>query len=84
MKVRLQDFLFPYRNTPHSITGKAPTELIFGRRLTCLLDYIRPNTKPSLQFKQFQANIDSDQRTPDYKPGEAVYTRAKNKDYIGE
>lgn len=37
-KLRLQDFLFTYRNTPRTATGKSSTELMFGRRLTCLLD----------------------------------------------
>ena len=29
----VQRYLNAYRNTPHSITGKAPSEMLFGRKL---------------------------------------------------
>ena len=29
----LQDFLFQYRTTPHTVTGKSPAELLMGRKL---------------------------------------------------
>ena len=32
-KTEVQRYLNAYRNTPHSITGKAPSEMLFGRKL---------------------------------------------------
>ena len=34
LQARLSRFLFQYRITPHSSTGKSPAELLMGRRLT--------------------------------------------------
>ena len=31
-KVELRKYLVAYRNTPHSITGKTPAEMLFGRK----------------------------------------------------
>ena len=32
-KTEVQKYLTSYRNTPHSITGKSPSEMLFGRKL---------------------------------------------------
>ena len=40
----LDRFLFNYRLTPHSTTGVAPAELMFGRRPRTRLDLLRPNS----------------------------------------
>lgn len=32
-KRELQNFLFQYRNTPHTVTSLSPTELLMGRKL---------------------------------------------------
>ncbi|XP_037915018.1 uncharacterized protein K02A2.6-like [Hermetia illucens] len=46
---RLRTFLFTYRNTPHSFTGKAPSEFLLGRRLRTLFDNLKPTAKKSTQ-----------------------------------
>jgi len=38
-----QDFLLSYRTTPHSLTGKTPSEMVFGRRIRTVLDLTKPN-----------------------------------------
>ncbi|CAB0005138.1 unnamed protein product [Nesidiocoris tenuis] len=48
---KVDEFLFTYRSTPHSTTGRSPAELIFGRRLTSPFDLL----KPDLKRKQDQA-----------------------------
>ncbi|XP_061705289.1 uncharacterized protein K02A2.6-like [Cydia pomonella] len=77
LKKRLEHFLFAYRITPHSTTGKAPGQLMFGRQLNCLLDNARPSAKRSLQYRQIQANVNSADQTPNYRPGDAVYVRSR-------
>ena len=44
----LQDFLFQYRVTPHTVTGMSPAELLMGRKLRDKL--------PQVEFKQIASN----------------------------
>ena len=39
---RLDQFLFSYRNTPHTTTGYSPAQLLLGRRLRSKLDLLVP------------------------------------------
>lgn len=43
-KRELQDFLFQYRNTPHTVTSLSPAELLMGRKLRDKLPRARPPT----------------------------------------
>ena len=43
METRVSKFLFHYRLTPHTSTGRPPAELLLGRRPRSLLDNIKPN-----------------------------------------
>nr|XP_037876654.1 uncharacterized protein K02A2.6-like [Bombyx mori] len=54
---RLLEFLFTYRNTPHSSTGKSPAEMMFGRQLNCILSNIRPDKRRLMQYLQVKENI---------------------------
>lgn len=74
-KQKLQNFLFTYRITPHSSTGKSPGEMMFGRRLSCVLSNVRPNAKRHLQKRQIEANIMTDQETPIYPAGTPVFMK---------
>ena len=38
---KVQQFVFSYRNTPHSTTGMSPAELLIGRRLRGRLDLLK-------------------------------------------
>jgi hypothetical protein len=42
-ELNLHRFILTYRITPHATTGSAPSELLQGRRLRCLLDLVRPD-----------------------------------------
>ena len=38
---KVQQFVFSYRNTPHSTTGMSPAELLIGRRLRGRLNLLK-------------------------------------------
>lgn len=77
VKSRLLEFLFAYRNTPHTTTGKSPSEVMFGRRLNCLLSNIRPDHRRALQYQHVKENIQFGAKTPNYMPGDDVYIRTR-------
>ena len=59
IQTKLSRFLFKYRITPHSTTGQAPSELMFGRRLHTHFDNLHPdlnNKVRASQEKQKQAH----------------------------
>eukprot|EP00731_Ephydatia_muelleri_P021050 Em0013g777a len=43
VELRLQRFLLSYRNTPHKSTGRAPAEMLMGRKLRTKLDLLKPD-----------------------------------------
>ncbi|KAI0986203.1 hypothetical protein GJ496_007654 [Pomphorhynchus laevis] len=45
----IQQFLMTYRNSPQGSTGKAPAELLYGRRLKTIWDRLRPTTQTTVQ-----------------------------------
>ena len=51
---RLADILFHYRNTPHSVTGKTPTELFLRRALRTRLACLKPSLQTTVQKRQQQ------------------------------
>ena len=52
LETRLSRFLFKYRNTPHTVTGLTPAEVIFGRRLRTYLDNLKPDIERRAYYKQ--------------------------------
>ena len=44
LQLTIDKFLFNYRMTPHSSTGKTPSELMFGRKLRSRLDLLWPSS----------------------------------------
>lgn len=46
LATRLAHFLFQYRNTPHTMTGRSPAELLLGRKPRTLLHLLHPATEP--------------------------------------
>ena len=52
LQQRVSKFLFKYRLTPHSVTGVAPSELLFGRRIRYRLDSWFPDTSQRVQSQQ--------------------------------
>ena len=43
LHIRIARFLFSYRITPQSTTGRSPAELLFGRHLRSKLDFAHPD-----------------------------------------
>ena len=43
IKMLISRFLFSYRNTPHTQTGKAPSELLFNRKVNTRLSLLKLN-----------------------------------------
>lgn len=77
IETRLARFLFHYRTTPHSTTGRSPAELLMGRCLRSPLDLIQPDAAEKVRQKQDQQKQNYDQHTKDrpVKLGDAVFAR---------
>ena len=52
LPARLQRFLFTYRITPQTTTGRSPGELLMGRKMVSALDLIKPNLSRRMREKQ--------------------------------
>lgn len=63
----LRNFLFTYRTTPHTTTGKAPCELFLGRSLRTKLTLLKPEPRPS--------QSSSPAVLKGFKEGDKVYVR---------
>lgn len=48
----LNDFLLTYRTTPHSTTGRTPSEMLYGRRIRTKLDLIKPDLGEKILRRQ--------------------------------
>ena len=77
LETRLSRFLFKYRITPHTVTGVAPAEVMFGRRLRTHLDSLKPNLSKKVNHgKEHQKHWYSlrvNQR--EFRVGDLVYAR---------
>ncbi|KAM7287375.1 uncharacterized protein ISCGN_031066 [Ixodes scapularis] len=75
---RIVRVLFTCRTTPHSLTGRAPAELLMGRRWKTALDSLRPDPRGKVQFRQLRRKVYSDRSAraePVSRPGDAVWAR---------
>ncbi|XP_037924372.1 uncharacterized protein K02A2.6-like [Hermetia illucens] len=72
---RLRTFLFTYRNTPHSFTGKAPSEFLLGRRLRTLFDNLKPNVRREMHFKHVKQNLQAEQSNREFQPAQPVFVK---------
>ena len=52
LETRVARFLFTYRITPQTTTGVSPSELLFGHRLRCHLDFLRPSIDAKVRQNQ--------------------------------
>ena len=52
LAVQLNEFLFRYRITPHTTTGRTPAELLMGRRLRSRLSLLLPNAASKVHKAQ--------------------------------
>ena len=54
---KLTTFLLAYRNTPHSTTGEAPSQLFLGRRLRTRLDLLKPDLRLKISNRQIDQTV---------------------------
>lgn len=52
LKHKLANFLIMYRSTPHSVTGKTPSELFLKRHIRTRFTLLKPDLAKSVQEKQ--------------------------------
>ncbi|XP_061105010.1 uncharacterized protein K02A2.6-like [Conger conger] len=81
---RLSRFLFKYRLTPQSTTGRTPAEMLLGRRPKSRLDLLRPNIKAKVERKQEKQKERHDQhaRERQLEPDDHVYVRNFNNNSV--
>ena len=51
IETKLSILLFNYRITPHSVTGKAPSELLLNRQLRSAFHFLRTDQQLSQEFQ---------------------------------
>ena len=54
---RLAQFLFEYRSTPSSVTGRAPAELLLKHQMRSKLDLLKPNFIARMESQKVEAAI---------------------------
>lgn len=59
-QTQISRLLFHYRTTPHEVTGRAPCELLTGRRFKTPLDVLRPSLQSSVLLKQLKQKLYTD------------------------
>eukprot|EP00731_Ephydatia_muelleri_P001377 Em0001g1377a len=70
----LSRFLFQYRLTPHSTTGRSPAELLLGRKPRSHLDFIFPSVEHHVTKNQERQKENHDVHTKrSFQVGEEVY-----------
>ncbi|XP_041970711.1 uncharacterized protein K02A2.6-like [Aricia agestis] len=71
----LSRFLFTYRNTVHSTTGRESAVALLGRRLHGRLDLLRPDTEELVRDRQLVSERRRDARPRGVAAGDAVLFR---------
>ena len=77
MEVKLQRFLFDYRRTPQSTTGKSPIEILNNRKMRSRLDLLYPSLQGKIHRKQKLMKETNDRRTHEqhFEAGDSVYIK---------
>lgn len=57
LDLRLQQFLFSYRNTVRRSTGRTPSMLMFGRPLRSVLDQLKPDVVRNIDTEKLKQKI---------------------------
>ena len=72
---KLQQVLFHYRLTPHSLTGRSPAEMLMGRKLRSRLDLLHPNLQSKVHKKQERMKETHDATKHQFKEGDTIYLK---------
>ena len=77
LEVKLQRFLFNYRLTPQTTTGKSPAELLMGWKLKSKFDLLHPQLQEKILRKQSEMKSAHDVRARlrQFVPGDTVYVQ---------
>lgn len=59
---RIDKFVFCYRTTPHTFTGRTPAELFVRRKLRTQLSLLRPDIKDAMSAKTAKIKTSADMR----------------------
>ena len=65
MATQLANFLYAYRNTPHTVTGETPALLFFETKPRTKLSLIQPHLAGVIESKQKEQKLHHD--TPHIK-----------------
>lgn len=76
---KIANFLFVYRNTPHSLTGRTPAELLLKRQPRTRMSLIKPSLAETVEKKQQAAKRAHDgkrSKIRQFSPGQQVLIRS--------
>jgi len=73
IETKIAKFLASYRNTPHSITGGTPAEILLGRAPRTWLSLVHPCLSQRMAMATEECVGSHSPRT--FKPGQVVYLR---------
>jgi hypothetical protein len=77
---QVSSFLFHYRTTPHSITGKTPAELLLKRMLRTRLSLVRPEAGQNIRDRQRSDYNEAVSKVREFNPGDRVSVWNPRKD----
>ena len=72
---KLQQVLFHYRLTPHSLTRRSPAEMLMGRKLRSRLDLLHPNLQSKVHKKRECMKETHDATERQFKEGDTIYLK---------
>ena len=77
VETKLQRFLFDYRRTPQTTTGKSPMEVLNQRKMRSRLDLLHPSLQGKVHKKQTQMKETHDRKGHERKlnPEQSVYVK---------
>ena len=76
LSIKLATFLLPYRNTPHSTTGEAPSQLFLGGWLRTQPDLLKPDLRMKISNRQIDQTVTkSGAVTTEFSIGQIVIAR---------
>ena len=69
---RLAQLLFGYRNSPSSVTGRTPAELLLKCQLQSMLDMLKPNFNAHMKSQKVEAAIRDTNKVHEFQIGAPV------------
>lgn len=75
LSATINRFLQVYRATPHSTTGRSPSELLFGRTFRTTIDLLHPSLERTVAQHQQRQLAEHGHRSQDFLVGQRVFAR---------